>query len=44
MLRTELKVLMTIFLVEKKGKKKEEDVNYNISQTGLICSSICIIE
>jgi hypothetical protein len=43
MLRTELKVLMTIFPVEKKGKK-EEDVNYNISQIGLICSSICIIE
>ncbi|HEX5976701.1 MAG TPA: hypothetical protein VFY68_05465, partial [Nitrososphaeraceae archaeon] len=43
--RTELKVSMTIiFPVEKKGKKKEEDVNYNISQTGLICSSICIIE
>jgi hypothetical protein len=35
--------MMTIFPVEKKGKK-EEDVNYNISQTGLICSSICIIE
>jgi hypothetical protein len=43
MLRTGLKVLMTIFHVEKK-RKKEEDVNYNISQTGLICSSICIIE
>jgi hypothetical protein len=46
--RTELKVSMTIiFPVEKKGKKKEEDVNYNISQTGLIiCSSIyiCITE
>jgi len=24
--------------------KKEEDVNYYISQTGLICSSICVIE
>jgi hypothetical protein len=43
MLRIEPKALMTIFPVEKKGKK-EEDVNYNISQTGLICSSICIIE
>jgi hypothetical protein len=30
MLRTELKVSMTIFPVEKK-EKKEEDVNYNIS-------------